>query len=61
MKIRLQKTFELTPDEVKALKIAQEDMGATDQTFREWFASYHITAGDCYIYERISEYGGTVE
>ena len=58
MKIRLQKTFELTPDEVEALKRAQEDMGASDEPFRQWFVSYHLTAGDYYIYERIAEYGG---
>lgn len=57
MKIRLQKTFNLTPDEVKALKLAQEDMGAADEPFRQWFASYHLTAGDYYIYERIAEFG----
>tara|TARA_Y100000015_G_scaffold40511_1_gene45495 strand:+ start:864 stop:1073 length:210 start_codon:yes stop_codon:yes gene_type:complete len=56
MKIRIQKTIELSKDDVKALKLYQEDLEATDETFREWYVSSYLAMGDGWSDEKIYEW-----
>jgi len=56
MKIRIQKTIELSKEDVAALKLYQEDLEATDETFREWFVSMYLAMGDGWSDEKIYEW-----